>query len=197
VHGDVATFDRFARAYDLVMPSADADALASGLERAERDVNRVLDVGGGSGRGARAISATERIVVDAASGMLRQAYRRGLQAVQGDAAKLPIEDGSADAVLIVDAFHHMPDRDGVISSASRVLAPGGVLVVADFDPSTMRGRALVAAERLVGFGSQFDTPDRLCDRMADAGLSATIVEDGFGYVVAGVAPGERHQSVQR
>jgi demethylmenaquinone methyltransferase/2-methoxy-6-polyprenyl-1,4-benzoquinol methylase len=197
VHGDVATFDRFARAYDLVMPSADADALTAGIERAERDVDRVLDVGGGSGRGARAISASERIVVDPARGMLRQAHRRGLQVVQGDGARLPIEDGSADAVLIVDAFHHMPDRDDVIGSASRVLAPGGVLVVADFDPSTIRGRGLVAAERLVGFGSQFDTPDRLCERMTDTGLSATIVERGFGYVVTGVAPSERSRAVQR
>lgn len=188
VHGDVAIFDRFARAYDLVMPSADADSLRAGLALAERDVDRIVDVGGGSGRGVRAVTASERIVVDAARGMLGQARGHGLTVVQGDAATLPLQNDSADAVLIVDAFHHLPDRDGAVAAASRVLAPGGVLVVADFDPSTLRGRGLVAAEHLVGFGSQFDTPERLRTRMSDAGLAAEVVERGFGYVVAGIAP---------
>lgn len=188
VHGDVAVFDRFAWIYDRLMPSADAESLAAGLARAERDVERVVDVAGGSGRGVRAVDVADRIVVDAARGMLTQARRHGLVALQGDAARLPIRDGSADAVTIVDAFHHLPDRDGAVRAAARVLAPGGVLVVADFDPATLRGRGLVAAERLVGFESRFDTPERLCERLSDAGLSPAVVEAGFGFVVAGVRP---------
>jgi demethylmenaquinone methyltransferase/2-methoxy-6-polyprenyl-1,4-benzoquinol methylase len=109
-----------------------------------------------------------------------------LAVVQGDAASLPLRDGSVDAVTIVDALHHLPDRDGAIEAAAEALAPGGVLVVADFDPSTIRGRALVAAEQLVGFGSAFDTPERVSRRMAAAGLEPRIVVRGFGYVVAGV-----------
>jgi len=190
MHGDAAVFDRFAWAYDRVMPSADAEALAAGLAEAERSVDLVVDAGGGSGRASRAIEAPERVVVDAASGMLEQANRHGLSVVQGDAATLPIGDGRADAVLIVDALHHLPDREGAIAAARRALAPGGVLVVADFDPSTIRGRGLVLAEHVVGFDSRFDTPSRLRERMADAGLSARVVRDGFGYVVAGVRPSE-------
>ncbi|WP_372480634.1 methyltransferase domain-containing protein [Halomicrobium sp. HM KBTZ05] len=186
MHGDAAVFDRFAWAYDRLLPSADAGALAAGLAEADRDVDRVVDVAGGSGRGLRAVSAGDRLVVDAARGMLRQATRHGLATVQGDAATLPLADDSADAVTIVDALHHLPDRNGAIREAGRVLAPGGVLVVADFDPSTIRGRGLVAAEHLVGFASRFDTPQQLHRRMADAGLEPVIVEDGFGYVVAGI-----------
>lgn len=188
MHGDAAVFDRFAWAYDRVMPSADADALAAGLAEAERSVDLVVDVGGGSGRASRAIDGSDRVVVDAARGMLAQARRHGLPVVQGDAASLPISDGRADAVVIVDALHHLPDRDGAITAAARALAPGGVLVVADFDPSTIRGRGLVLAEHLVGFDSRFDTPSQLRERMADAGLSPTVVRGGFGYVVAGVNP---------
>jgi demethylmenaquinone methyltransferase/2-methoxy-6-polyprenyl-1,4-benzoquinol methylase len=188
MHGDVPIFDRFARAYDLVMPSADADALAAGLAEAQRDVDLVVDVAGGSGRGVRAVPGVDRIVVDAARGMCEQARRHGIAAVQGDAASLPLHEGRVDAVTIVDAMHHLPDRDGAIESAAGALAPGGVLVVADFDPSTIRGRGLVAAEHLVGFESTFDTPERLSRRMEAAGLTARIVERGFGYVVAGVRP---------
>lgn len=190
MHGDVATFDRFARAYDLVMPSADADSLAAGIAEARRDVDRVVDVAGGSGRGVRAISGVDRIVVDAARGMCEQARSHGITVVQGDAAALPLRQGSVDAVTVVDALHHLPDRDGAVSEAARVLAPGGVLVVADFDPSTIRGRGLVAAEHLVGFESRFDTPKRLSQRMEEVGLVPRIVERGFGYVVAGVRPNE-------
>ena len=130
MHGDVPIFDRFARAYDLVMPAADADALAAGLAEARRDVNLVLDVAGGSGRGARAIPGIERVVVDAARGMCEQARRHGVAAVQGDAARLPVREERVDAVTVVDAMHHLPDRDGAIESAAGALAPGGVLAVA-------------------------------------------------------------------
>lgn len=187
VRVDVSRFDRFAPLYDLVMPSADAESLAAGLSLAERPLGRVVDVAGGSGRGVRAVGAPERFVVDAAGGMLRQARGHGLTVVRGDAGSLPLRDDCADAVLIVDALHHLPDRGDAVAAAARLLRPGGVLVVADFDPTTVRGRTLVAAEHLVGFRSRFETPERLRRRMSEAGLDASVVESGFGYVVAGVA----------
>jgi demethylmenaquinone methyltransferase/2-methoxy-6-polyprenyl-1,4-benzoquinol methylase len=58
-------------------------------------------------------------------------------------------------------------------------------VVREFDPSTLRGRALVAAEHAIGFDSRFEGPDALADRMARAGLEPTVVGRGFGYTVAG------------
>jgi demethylmenaquinone methyltransferase/2-methoxy-6-polyprenyl-1,4-benzoquinol methylase len=184
--GDVAPFHRFARVYDLGMWRADPETLGAGLALAERSVETVLDVGGGTGRASRALDVPQRVVVDAARGMLREARSHGLATVQGDAATLPVADGSADAVLIVDALHHMADVDGVFVAAHRALAPGGVLVVREFDPTTVRGRGLVLAEHLVGFDSAFWSPDDLAARVAAAGLDATVVERGFGYTVAGV-----------
>lgn len=182
---DVGTFDRFAPLYDLLMPPADAAALHTGLVHAEREVRRVVDVGGGTGRGVRSLDVPDPIVLDAARGMTQRARGHGISAIQGTADRIPLRDGAADAVLIVDAFHHLPDRDGALAEGARVLAPGGVLVVADFDPTTVRGRALVLAEHLVGFDSRFHTPEDLVDALAALGLEATIVDGGFGYVVAG------------
>jgi ubiquinone/menaquinone biosynthesis C-methylase UbiE len=186
--GDVGRFHRWARLYDRLMLGTDADALAAGLALADRPVSRVLDVGGGSGRGVRAVDATERVVVDAARGMLRQARGHGLATVQGDAGTLPVRDDTADAVIIVDALHHMPAVDDVLGEARRVLRPGGVLVVREFDPTTVRGRGLVAAEWLVRFESQFWPPDVLADRVNAAGFDAHVPDRGFGYTVAGVVP---------
>lgn len=187
MNGDIRVFDRFARLYDLVMPSARQSKLTAGLAYAQRDVERIVDVAGGSGRGVLAADVAERLVVDAAGGMVKRAQAKGLGAVQGDVTRLPLCGESVDAVLIVDALHHIGDRDSAVMEAARVLRPGGVFVIVDFDPTTVRGRALVAGEHAMGFDSRFEPPRALAARMRHAGFDAAVVEDGFGYVVAGIA----------
>ena len=136
---DVRAFDLFAPVYDRFMPATDGVALRKALAVADRRVDRILEVGGGSGRVAGEIGAT---VVDPARGMLRRARRRGLETVQASAIDLPHPDGSVDAVVVVDAFHHFPAGRRCLSEMARVLAPGGVLVITDFDRGTRLGWAL-------------------------------------------------------
>ncbi|WP_349292255.1 class I SAM-dependent methyltransferase [Halobacterium zhouii] len=174
------------------MPDADADDLAPGLARAKRPVERVLDVGGGTGRAARALRRTpiERapVVLDASAGMLAEARDHGLPVVRADAATLPVADASVDAVVIVDALHHFPDARAAVAEATRVLRPGGVLVVREFDPGTLRGRLLVAAEHVVGFEPTFLGADELATLLARSGLDSRVLESGFAYTVVGVKP---------
>ena len=185
--GDVRFFDRVAPLYDRVMPAADGSVLAAGLDRAERPIDRLLDVGGGSGRAAAALTGPEITVVDASIPMLARARRnRGLSGVAGDAGRLPFRDNAVDAVLIVDAFHHLPDQGSALLEAARVLAPGGVLVIREFDPTHPLGRGLAAAERAIGMDSQFLAPDALSTDLDAAGFDAAVVDRGFGYTVAGV-----------
>lgn len=189
---DVACFDRFARFYDLGSPTVDAAPIRAGLSRADRRIRRVIDLGGGTGRAAAALSAPERVVVDASRGMLRKARGKGLDCVQGNAMGLPLADESADAVVIVDALHHMSGAEAVVAEAARVLRPGGVLVVREFDPATLRGRALGAFEHLLGSESVFHEPDDLARIAGAAGLEAAYLP-GHEYTLAAVAPtpGER------
>ncbi len=188
--GDVRFFHRFAGLYDVFVPPASRESLAEGFALAERPVERVLDLGGGTGRVARSIDDAETVVLDPALGMLRRARDRGLASVQADGRALPLPEGAVDAVVVVDALHHMPDQDQVVAEAARVLAPGGVLVVREFDPGTALGRGLVLAERLVGFSSTFTGPADLARSMGRRSLDATVVDDGFEYTVAGVKPPE-------
>lgn len=183
--GDVRLFDLLAPAYDRLAPAARSAPLRRAVAHADGRVERVLDVAGGPGRGARALDPLDPVVVDAAAGMCRRARTRGVTAVRGDAAGLPVADGAADAVLVVDALHHLPDRRGALAEAGRVLRPGGVLVVREFDPGTLRGRALVAGERLAGMGSRFCRPDALAAMVGDAGLDARVLDRGFAYTVLG------------
>jgi ubiquinone/menaquinone biosynthesis C-methylase UbiE len=186
--GDTATFDRAARFYDWLAPATDTDELREAFSFADREVERVLDVGGGTGRGADALTAQERIVADAAEGMTRQARRNGFEAVRADAANLPFADESVDAVLIVDALHHFGDPERTITEAARVIRPGGVFVIQEIDPTSTVGRFIEAGEHLYGFDSTFFTPEDLGRRVADAGLDAKFRSPGFQYTVVGRAP---------
>jgi demethylmenaquinone methyltransferase/2-methoxy-6-polyprenyl-1,4-benzoquinol methylase len=183
---DVRAFDLFAPLYDLLMPPADDLALRKGFAVAERDLDRILEVGGGSGRVARTVGAT---VVDPSRGMLRRARTKQLETVQASATDLPHPDGSADAVFVVDALHHFPDPERCLEEMARVLAPGGVLVVTEFDRSTRLGRALEAAETAVRFDSTFYTAAELETMIEAAGLDLRPIEYGFETTVAGVATG--------
>lgn len=182
---DVASFDRWARWYDLTSPALDRDVLAAGFRFADRDIERILDLAGGTGKAARSVDA-EAVVLDAARGMLREARDEGLATVQGDAARIPIRDASVDAVVVVDALHHVHDGEAAVEEAARVLRPGGVLVVREFDPTTLRGRLLAAGEHLFGFESTFRSADALAELIEAAGLTTFLPDRGFGYTVVGV-----------
>ena len=185
--GDVRLFDRMAPLYDLVMPPANGERLAAGLDHATRPIDRLLDIGGGTGRAAASLTGPDLTVVDASPGMLARARNvHGLSALAGDAGRLPFSDGAADAAMIVDAFHHLPDADATLREVARVIAPGGALVIRDFDPTHPLGRVLVASEHAIGMASQFHAPDDLAVALDDIGFDPRIVDRGFGYTVVGV-----------
>jgi len=189
-HGDVGFFDRIAPLYDAFMPPARAEDLRAGLAFAHRPVEHVVDLGGGTGRASRTLQAIglAPVVFDYSAGMLRRARDDGLTGVRADAATLPLRDGSVDAVVVTDALHHFPDPEAAIGEVARALAPGGVLVIREFDPTTRRGRALAALESVAGMDSQFLGAERLVGLLDDAGLRGHVVDPGFGYTVAGVKP---------
>lgn len=184
---DVPYFDRFAPLYDVVVPETDAAPLDAGLGLADRRIANVLDLGGGTGRAGRAIEA-DTVIFDASQPMLSRATTNGHPVLQGDVRSLPLADESVDAVVSVDAIHHLPAFETVLAEVKRVLRPGGVLVVRDFDPSTFRGRGLALAERLVGFESTFFRVETLVERFERAGLEPTVLETGFVYTIAGRKP---------
>lgn len=185
---DVWFFDRFAPYYDRLMDEPDSDAIFAGLDEAERPVERVLDVAGGTGRALPGLGLDDPVIVDASRPMLAEARGNGYAGVQGDAAALPVADDAADAVLVVDALHLMDAVDEVFAEAARVLRPGGVLVVREMDPSTLKGRAVRTVERLLGFHSTLFTPDETVARMEAAGLDARVPRSEWTYTAAGVSP---------
>jgi len=107
---------------------------------ADAPIGRLVDIGTGTGRMIELFgkSAILSIGIDRSSEMLRLA-RVKLEAAgipsslrQGDMYALPIDDGSADTVIIHQVLHYAHSPASAIDEAARVLAPGGRLLIVDF-----------------------------------------------------------------
>jgi SAM-dependent methyltransferase len=103
---------------------------------------RLADIGGGTGNYALVLKREgwDPIVVDRSAEMLAHATAKGLATVQGDAQRLPFEDGTFDAATLISMLHHVPDRRAALAEARRILRVGGRLVLMGFtreDASTL------------------------------------------------------------
>lgn len=106
----------------------------------------VLDFGTGTGRMLALFSARARRVegIDLSHQMLTVA-RSNLSASKaanasvrhGDATSAPYPDNCADLVIIHQVLHFLDDPARALSEASRVLKPGGRLIVVDFAPHAL------------------------------------------------------------
>ena len=137
-------YDRIAPIYDqlFVAHHRHAHAIAElVLERHENDaqISRVLDLGCGTGLLAKILMehGSEVIGLDLSFVSLKQmrATTSRISAVQADAAWLPFGDDSFDAVVSLGAWRHFPDARLVMSEASRLLKPSGMLVIGYFPPA--------------------------------------------------------------
>jgi ubiquinone/menaquinone biosynthesis C-methylase UbiE len=101
----------------------------------------LLDLGCGTGAAIREAAPAVRRAVgfDLSREMIARACTSaaGIANVEfreGDATlPLPFSDGEFTAIVCTTAFHHFPKPLDTISEMSRVLAPGGRVVIADFN----------------------------------------------------------------
>jgi ubiquinone/menaquinone biosynthesis C-methylase UbiE len=97
---------------------------------------RALDVGTGAGAFALALAPLVREVVgvDIVPELLAEARKRATgntEFVEGDAEKLVFPTDSFDVVCTARTLHHIARPEVVLSEMTRVLRPGGTMLVVD------------------------------------------------------------------
>ena len=141
--------ERYAKSFDdpardaWQMPARVIDALKLSPEMS------VADVGAGTGyfsvRLARAVPRGTVYAVDVEPKMLDHIRRRAatdglkhLHTVQATAASTNLP-GPVDVVLIVDTYHHLPDRPRYFRDLAKSLTAGGRVAIIDFRKDSPEG----------------------------------------------------------
>jgi SAM-dependent methyltransferase len=105
-------------------------AVAPVRSRRSQGPLRAVDLGAGTGKLAAALAriGADVTAVEPDAAMLAQLRRElpSVRALPGSAERIPLPDGSADAVVAGQAMHWF-DLDRALPEIARVLAPGGVL----------------------------------------------------------------------
>ena len=129
---------------------------------------RILEVGPGTGyytlevaewvgsEGGVDILDIQRDMLDHT---MRRAAEEGIENItptEADARAMPYEDGTFDAAFLVTVLGEVPDQDAAVRELSRILRPGGRLVVGELlgDPHYVSQRALRL--RAAGAGLNFE-----------------------------------------
>jgi SAM-dependent methyltransferase len=98
---------------------------------------RLLDAGAGEGQFSRFCEHLEYVSQDFAgydgtgdgSGLQTGSWDTRSIDIVSDITDIPVEDGSFDAVLCVEVLEHLPDPVAALRELSRVLKPGGTLLL--------------------------------------------------------------------
>ncbi len=150
-----------------------------------RDV--LVDVGCGGGILSAFVRGYLHVGVDLTQSALVVARATGVVPVRADAVALPLAAGAAHVVVAGEVFEHVADLDGAVAEVSRVLRPGGVVVV---DTISATRRALLGLVT-VGEWLPGGPPRRIHDPelfVAPARLMALFAGHGVELRVGGLRP---------
>jgi ubiquinone/menaquinone biosynthesis C-methylase UbiE len=147
------------------------------------DSMTVVDLGSGSGYFlcwlSRAVGPHGHVIAtEVDKSLIRDLHKRverekltNVKVVLAPANDVGIATGSADRILLVNVWHHLPDRKHYAARVARALSPTGKVVVIDFKPRGDHGIA----------------PERVLAELAAGGIDGTLVSEDLPdqYVIIG------------
>lgn len=157
-------FDWLAPVYETLISGEGSQILVNLLNLQAN--HYILDAGGGTGRIAAGLVGEKRkiIVADSSLQMLTQARQKtGLLCSNCDVKDMPFDDNLFDRILIVDAFHHMPDQKSAINELWRILKPGGRLIIEEPNIIHFPVKIIALMEKMLLMRSKFLKSDDLIE----------------------------------
>lgn len=143
-----AYYDEFSKRYDNKRGGRDPggyhdlvdDLEIEFLQRFATDRD-VLEVGCGTGLLLERMTRFARSAkgIDLSAGMLEKARERGLDVTLGSATELPFADSSFDVACSFKVLPHVRDIDKALAEMTRVVRPGGTLIIELYNPYSFRG----------------------------------------------------------
>lgn len=109
------------------------------------DSLRILDIGCGTGKQLTAnyndFPEMPMTGLDLFHGMLQQARKRckAIKWIQGDSTAPPFGNNSFDYITNQFSYHHVRDKNRMMTSIFRILKPNGRFVITNLDPWAMPG----------------------------------------------------------
>ena len=179
-------FDFLAPIYDRAIPFKGLNEWLIHLDPTSD--GKMLDIGGGTGRVASVLQShlSEVVVLDISSGMLVQARKKGLSALQGYSEALCFADNSFERIIMVDAFHHIVDGRKTLAEMWRVLKPGGKIVIHEPDIRVPIVWIVAVVEKLALMRSHFVSPPvikRILEQLPNSNVN--VETDGYtAWIVA-------------
>jgi ubiquinone/menaquinone biosynthesis C-methylase UbiE len=139
----------------------------------------------GAGEGASALLLAQRakkvIAVDSSARMIEvgreQALRHGVKNIDyrlGDMEEIPIGDGEVDLVFFSQSLHHALHPELALAEATRILAPGGRIVILDLVRHRFEQARELYADEWLGF-SESDLESML-QNAGFINVEATVVD---------------------
>lgn len=144
----------------------------------DKPIRNLVDLGTGTGRMLQLLAprAARTVGLDASHAMLsvaranlEKAGLRGIELRQGDIYAPPFPRDTFDLVVIHQVLHYLDDPARAIREASRLVAPGGRILVVDFAPHSLEFLRETQAHRRLGFA-----PEQVADWLDEAGLDCTL-----------------------
>jgi ubiquinone/menaquinone biosynthesis C-methylase UbiE len=175
-------YDRFSRTYEDHRHHGYhrmIDELELTLIRRYGAGKDVFEAGCGTGLLLKnaAVSARTAVGLDLSRGMLGQARDRGLKVVQGSVTNVPLPSESFDLVYSMKVLAHIPPIQAALTELSRLVRPGGHLLLEFYNPWSLR----YLAKRLGG-------PARIADGTTDHDVFTRYdtLEQARSYLPPGV-----------
>jgi demethylmenaquinone methyltransferase/2-methoxy-6-polyprenyl-1,4-benzoquinol methylase len=105
------------------------DVIDEPQRRCARGVERVLEIGCGTGRLLATLGGQLCVGIDVSEELLRIAAGKNLAVLRADAHRLPFADGSFEAITAGNGVFRYLDYGGAFTECARVLRRGGWLAV--------------------------------------------------------------------
>jgi 2-polyprenyl-6-hydroxyphenyl methylase / 3-demethylubiquinone-9 3-methyltransferase len=155
---------------------------------ATRDGAVLLDAGCGAGLLAPHVQRLgyRHVGVDVRRSGLEQSAARGVTPLTGDVTALPLAARSVDVVVAGEILEHVTDLPGTVAELSRVLRPGGLVVLDTVNQTALsRFITVTAAERLGIAPIGLHDPELFVDPKE---LTAHFAQQGIALQIRGIRP---------